>query len=43
MKKKITVTQRIKVKLDGKTTVMLNKMSSLKIWKARYPFAKIIN
>jgi len=43
MKKKVTATQRIKVKLDEKTTVMLNRISSLKIWKARYPFAKIIN
>jgi hypothetical protein len=43
MKKKPITHQRIKVKLDEKTTVLLNKMSSLKIWKARYPFAKIIN
>lgn len=43
MKKKISPTQRIKVKLDEKTTVMLNRLSSLKIWKVRYPFAKIIN
>jgi len=41
MKKKTA--QRIKVKLDEKTTVMLNRMSSLKIWKVRYPFARIIN
>lgn len=43
MKKKTSVTQRIKVKLDEKTTVLLNRMSSLKVWKIRYPFAKIIN
>jgi len=43
MKKKISTQQRIKVKLDERTTVLLNKMSSLKVWKVRYPFAKIIN
>jgi hypothetical protein len=43
MKKKTTNHQRIKVKLDEKTTVLLNKMSSLKIWKVRYPLARIIN
>jgi len=43
MKKKISHPQRIKVKLDEKTTVMINKISSLKIWKIRYPLAKVIN
>ena len=43
MKKKMNATQRILVKLDHKTTVMLNKISSFKVWKARYPLAKIIN
>jgi len=43
MKKKITSEHRIKVRLDEKTTVMLNRLSSLKIWKVRYPLARIIN
>jgi hypothetical protein len=43
MKQKITNPQRIKVRLDEKTTVLLNKTSSLKIWKVRYPLARIIN
>ena len=42
MKKKMSPVTRIKVKLDEKTTVMLNRISSLKVWKARYPFAKVI-
>lgn len=42
MKKKNAPQQRIKVQLDQRTTVMLNKLSSLKVWKVRYPFAKII-
>jgi hypothetical protein len=43
MKKKSTNQQHIKVKLDEKRTVVLNKMSSFKVWKVRYPFAKITN
>ncbi len=45
MKKKTAApqAQRIKVKLDERTTVMINRASSLKIWKERYPFAKIIH
>ncbi len=43
MKKKTASTHRIKVRLDEKTNVILNRLSSLKVWKARYPFAKIIH
>ncbi len=34
---------RIKVKLDYKTTIIINKLSSLKIWKRRYPEAYIVS
>jgi len=40
---KPSVPQRIKVKLDNKTTIIINKISSLKIWKKRYPLAHIIS
>jgi len=43
MKKKTSEPQKIKVKLDQRTTVMINKISSLKIWKERFPFAKIVH
>ncbi len=36
------VSRRIKVKLDSKTTIIINKASSLKVWQQRYPFAQII-
>ncbi len=34
---------RIKVKLDHKTTIMINRLASLKIWKKRYPMARVID
>ena len=43
MKKKPSATQRIKVQLDHKTTVLRNRISSLKVWKERYPLARIIH
>lgn len=30
------------VQLDRETIIILNKMSSFKLWKKRYPNAKII-
>jgi hypothetical protein len=35
--------QRIKVKLDSKTTIIINKISSLNVWKKRYPLAHVIS
>jgi len=40
--KSVSGSQRIKVKLDARTTIMISRMSSLKIWKNRFPEAKII-
>jgi len=34
--------RRIKVKLDHRTTIIINKLSSLKIWKQKFPLAKVI-
>jgi len=34
---------RIKVKLDHRTTIMINRIGSFKIWKKRFPLAKIID
>ncbi|HKR07436.1 MAG TPA: hypothetical protein VJY62_22570 [Bacteroidia bacterium] len=34
--------QRIKVLLDNRTSVVINKLESLAIWKKKYPDAKII-
>ena len=36
-------TKRIKVKLDARTTIMINRPSSLKVWKRIYPMAKVIH
>jgi hypothetical protein len=33
---------RIKVKLDHRTTIMINRPSSLKVWQKLYPLAQII-
>ncbi len=38
-----TASNHIKVKLDAKTFIVLQRMSSLKIWKLRYPGATIIS
>jgi len=40
--KSVSGSQRIKVKLDARTTIMISRMSSLKIWKNRFPESKII-
>ena len=43
MKKATKITSsRIKVRLDSKTTIIINKPSSLKVWQQRYPFAQIV-
>lgn len=34
--------KRIKVQLDHKTMIIINKLSSLEVWKKLYPEAKII-
>jgi len=34
--------RRIKVKLDSKTMIIINKVSSLKVWQERYPYAHIV-
>jgi hypothetical protein len=38
-----SIPQRIKVKLDYKTTIIIHRLSSLKIWKKRYPDAQVVN
>ncbi len=38
-----SIRQRIKVKLDYKTTIIINRLSSLKMWKRRYPEAQIVH
>jgi len=41
--KKIKTTgNHIKVKLDEKTFIMIQKISSLAAWKLRYPNARVI-
>jgi hypothetical protein len=42
-KQESSMRQRIKVKLDYKTTIIINKLSSLKIWKKRYPLAHVVH
>jgi hypothetical protein len=34
--------KRIKVKLDARTTIMINRPSSLKVWKRIYPMAEVV-
>jgi hypothetical protein len=41
--KKSSAMKHIKVRLDYKTTIMINRLSSLNVWKKFYPFAQIIN
>ena len=33
---------RIKVQLDHKTTMIVHSMGAFKMWKKRYPLAKVI-
>jgi hypothetical protein len=41
--RQLTLPKRIKVKLDSRTTIMINRPSSLKVWKRIYPMAKVIH
>ena len=41
--KPITLLKKIKVRLDYKTVVTINKISSFAIWKRLYPEARIIH
>jgi hypothetical protein len=43
-KRKISKTpqKRIKVQLDYKTIITINRMESLKLWLERYPEAKVL-
>lgn len=34
---------RIKVKLDSKTFIVIQNMAALKVWRVRYPNAKVLN
>jgi hypothetical protein len=38
-----TDSKKIKVRIDKKTTIVVTKMSSFKLWKQRYPQAEIID
>jgi len=42
-REKKTAAQRIKVRLDDKTTLVIRKLKSFKLWKQRYPMAEIIS
>ena len=33
---------RIKVQLDHKTTMIVHSMQAFKMWKKRFPFARVI-
>lgn len=35
--------ERIKVQLDHKTTMIVHSMNAFKMWKKRYPLAKVID
>ena len=39
---KTSLTKKIKVRLDHKTLIIINKLSSLEVWKRIYPEARII-
>jgi hypothetical protein len=44
MRKQVSsMPKRIKVKLDHRTTIVINRIASLKIWKKRFPLAEIID
>lgn len=36
------VVTRIKVQLDHRTTMVVHSMAAFKMWKKRYPLAKVI-
>lgn len=41
--KQPSVTAKIKVRLDERTTVTIHSMSALKLWKVKYPGAHVID
>lgn len=41
--KKVNLIKRIKVRLDYKTVVTINRLESLIKWKRLYPAAKVIH
>lgn len=43
LKAPVTTTEpRIKVQLDHKTFIVVHSMAAFKLWKKRYPLAKVI-
>lgn len=38
-----SLANRIKVRLDHKTMIIINKLSSFDVWKKRYPNAFVID
>lgn len=40
---KISLASRIKVRLDHKTMIIINNLSSLDVWKKRYPNALVVD
>jgi hypothetical protein len=38
----VSFSKKIKVKLDHKTTIIINRLSSLAVWKKLYPLAEIV-
>ena len=41
-KKKLTLTERIKLKIDSKTIVIVRSKEALKMWMTRHPGARVI-
>jgi hypothetical protein len=39
----VTLLKKIKVRLDFKTTVIINRLSSLANWKKLYPEARVVH
>jgi hypothetical protein len=39
---KFSLTKKIKVRLDYRTLIVLNDLSSLDVWRKRYPEARVI-
>jgi hypothetical protein len=39
----VAAVPRIKVQLDHKTIMVVHSMSAFKMWKKRYPLAKVID
>jgi hypothetical protein len=41
-KKKLTLTERVKLKIDSKTIVIVRSKEALKMWMSRHPGAQVI-